>query len=100
MTSSADEAVVIETRRLILRVFSPDDAVAMQVVHGDPEVMHFSIDGPKTPEQIARFVQNASESHREKGYALWAVVWKDTATMYWRMWDFSTDRRRAERIRD
>ncbi len=75
MTASA----IIETPRLLLRVFGPDDAAALDSVHGDAQVMRFSVDGPKTPEQIVRFILYAMASHRQNGFAPWAVIWKETA---------------------
>lgn len=75
----SDSLVIFETPRLILRLFVIEDADALISVHGDPEVMHFSVDGVKTREQITRFIQNSQEHHRRNGHSQWAIIWKDTA---------------------
>ena len=70
--------MVIETPRLTLRVFDDPDVDALADVHGDPRVMRFSIGGPKTRDQIARFVHNTRDHHVRHGFSQWAVVWTAT----------------------
>jgi [ribosomal protein S5]-alanine N-acetyltransferase len=70
--------VVLETPRLTLRVFDELDLGALESVHGDPRVMRFSVHGPKTREQISRFIHNMREGHLRNGFSQWAVVWKAT----------------------
>jgi len=74
----SDNSVILQTPRLILRAFVIEDVEALASVHGDPEVMRFSVDGVKTREQVIRFVKNSTDHHQRNGYSQWAVVWKDT----------------------
>ena len=69
---------VLETPRLTLRVFDEHDLDALESVHGDPRVMHFSVSGPKTRDQIRRFIYNMQARHQRDGHGQWAVVWKAT----------------------
>lgn len=71
-------AIVLETPRLILRVFETNDADALELVHGDSDVMSFSVDGPKTRDQILRYIENARECYRRAGHSQWAVVWRQS----------------------
>ncbi len=70
--------IVLETSRLILRVFCSDDVEALERVHGDPEVMRFSVAGVKTRHQIAGFIENSRERYRRDGFSQWAIVWRAT----------------------
>lgn len=69
---------VLETHRLTLRVFDIDDVDALVSVHGDPDVMRYSTNGPKTIYQIKQFIENAREHHWREGYSQWAIIWKPT----------------------
>jgi ribosomal-protein-alanine N-acetyltransferase len=69
-------AIIVETPRLTLRVLEIDDVEALERVHGDPDVMRFSVDGAKTRDQILRYIANARECHRRTGHSQWAVVWR------------------------
>jgi ribosomal-protein-alanine N-acetyltransferase len=71
-------SAVIDTPRLALRVFDDGDVDALEGVHGDPRVMHFSVNGPKTRDQICRFIHNMQARHQRDGHSQWAVVWKAT----------------------
>jgi ribosomal-protein-alanine N-acetyltransferase len=78
MAMQTSSPSILETPRLILRVFAPDDADALERLHGDATVMRFSIGGPKTREQITAFIRNSRESYQRIGYSQWAIVWKNT----------------------
>ena len=47
-----ETSIVCETSRLILRKFNENDVEQLLSFLGDPEVMRFSISGPKTREDI------------------------------------------------
>ena len=67
-------ANLIETQRLFLRPFEPDDAVAAHAWFGDPVVMKYTPSGPDasvgaTRERLARY-----EDHQARhGFSKWLV---------------------------
>jgi len=68
---------IIETSRLILREFRPDDANALARVIGDPEAMRFyptPFDRAGVEAWIARNIRR----YREHGHGLWAMIYKDS----------------------
>ena len=67
----------IETARLWLRGFRPDDLDALCQVFGDPEVMKYISGGkPRTREATAEGLHRSIEGWRKRGFGLWAVVEK------------------------
>ena len=73
--------VFLETERLILRRFTPDDVHNLVALDSDPEVMHFITGGRATPRQeIEHDVLPAFLSYYERhaGYGFWAVIEKAT----------------------
>ena len=71
----------LETDRLVLRQFSPDDVDILVELDGDPEVMHFVTGGRPTPrEEIEREVLPAFlDCHRRfAGYGFWAAIENST----------------------
>jgi RimJ/RimL family protein N-acetyltransferase len=67
--------VFLETERLVLRYFTPEDVDAVFAVIGDPETMKFY---PQqfTRDDAMRWVTKSQERYRRDGYALFAVVLK------------------------
>lgn len=64
------------TERLLLRPFTPEDALALYQLNGDPEVMRWL---PKDeifgqPEAAVSFVRGYLEASREWPFARWAVT--------------------------
>ena len=70
--------IIAETPRLFLRQFAREDALQMNAILGDPEVMRYSRTGPMLPEQIATYLQRWMASYRTLGYGLWGVVDRQT----------------------
>lgn len=71
---------ILETRRLILREYTPDDFEALYAIVGDAETMkHF----PKPyDERWTRFWIGWSLEHCEKhGFGFWAVILKETGKL-------------------
>jgi [ribosomal protein S5]-alanine N-acetyltransferase len=70
--------VVLETERLLLRRFTPEDAADNYRIYSDPENMRFMGRGPDSVEsereQILRHIANYYERH---GFGLWAVILKE-----------------------
>ena len=71
--------VFLETERLILRRFTPDDADLLVELDGDPTVMHFITGGRPTPRaEIELEILPAFLGYYERfaGYGFWAAVEK------------------------
>jgi len=70
--------VVLETKRLRLRTFSMSDALAMEAVFCDPDVMRYS-DGILAPNHVSSLVARIIEhDYPEWGFGMWAIVRKTT----------------------
>lgn len=73
----------LETRRLVIRSFTPQDAALLhERVFGDPEAMRYIPRGAspsveRTRASIERFIRH----EREHGFGLWAVELKDTGEL-------------------
>ena len=69
--------VIIETPRLRLREYVPDDAMALHVILSDPITMQFW-PAPFTPEATTTWLARQLKLYAERGYGRWAVIAKDT----------------------
>ncbi len=67
---------ILETDRLLLRVFRPEDLDAFAQIEADPEVMRFYPSGPRPREWAERGVRSFIRTQEERGFSLWAVVHK------------------------
>ena len=73
--------VIAETPRLSLRHLRHDDAVAMNAVFGDPEVMLFG-DGVRDPEWVTFWIAKwLNEYYPRWQFGAWAVVDKGSTTV-------------------
>ena len=74
--------VVLETERLLLRRFMPEDAADNYRIYTDPENMRFMGRQPDSVEferyHIRRHIANYYEQH---GFGLWAVVLKENGRL-------------------
>lgn len=71
--------VFIETERLVLRRFTPEDEDDLVALDGDPEVMRYLTGGAPTPrEEIRDDVLPAFLAYyeRDDGYGFWAAIEK------------------------
>ena len=71
-------AFIVETERLALREWAPEDAEALFALTSDAEVMRFVGDGRPWPdiEQTRGWIARVGESYRTRGWGRWAVVEK------------------------
>lgn len=67
---------ILETPRLILRVFEEADLDAFAALVADPEVMRFYPSGPRSREHAQRAIAWFRELQDKQGYSLWAVEHK------------------------
>jgi RimJ/RimL family protein N-acetyltransferase len=74
----------IETERLILRGWRPDDFEALAAIHGDPEVMTF-LGGVQTRSDAWRSLASLMGHWAIRGYGKWAVERKTDGAMMGRV---------------
>ncbi len=68
---------IADNPRITLRHFGQNDLDTLAVILADPEVMRFSLSGPKTLEQTQSLIENMLMSYEQQGRGLYAVVHKD-----------------------
>ncbi len=64
---------MIETERLLLREFAPEDLELLAPIFADPEVMRFYPE-PFTRERTAGWIARSIALYAERGHGLWAMV--------------------------
>jgi RimJ/RimL family protein N-acetyltransferase len=68
---------ILETDRLLLREFMPDDAEDFFRMVSDPDVTRYTGDGAKTLEEARKGLEERIfHDYRKYGYGRWAVVFK------------------------
>ena len=74
---------VVETERLLLRAFSPEDFDAFAAMRADAEVMRFLGNplGPQTAERARAWQEMNDRRWREEGFGMWAVVEKSSGEL-------------------
>ncbi|XEC94763.1 GNAT family N-acetyltransferase [Paenibacillus tarimensis] len=75
--------MLFETKRLIIREFSPEDAAAVHVYASDPEVTKHMIWGPNTEEETGAFINRVIGMQKQKPRLdhEFAVVLKQDGTL-------------------
>ncbi len=71
---------IIQTERLILRLWKSEDAQPYYDINQDPEVIRY-LRGPLTIEQVQYFIFSANAHYDTHGYTLWAVELKETGEL-------------------
>lgn len=72
--------VIVETPRLLLRKWRPQDADAYFEINQDPRVIEF-LRGPLTRQQVTDFLLAANQHHDRHGFTLWAVELKTSGAL-------------------
>ena len=68
---------ILETDRLILRTWHPQDAEAYFHINQDPLVIE-NLRGPMTLAEVNIFISSMNDQQDKRGYTLWAVDLKST----------------------
>jgi RimJ/RimL family protein N-acetyltransferase len=71
--------VILETDRLRLRTWTPDDAEAAFPIYSDPEVMRFLSTFARNLDDVRAIVQRRIDHQERHGFTIWAVVEKATS---------------------
>jgi ribosomal-protein-alanine N-acetyltransferase len=69
------DGVVLETERLVLRLFTLDDLEEFAAICGDPMVMRF-YPAPWTREEARAFIERQRACQEQNGHSHWAVIQK------------------------
>lgn len=69
--------MLLETERLLLRTYEPDDLDALRSILSDPVTMQY-YPAPFDDEKVADWIRWNRQSYRENGFGLWAAVLKET----------------------
>ncbi len=74
---------MLETERLIIRKFTPDDLGELIEMRSVPEV-NIYLGGTKyqNPEAIAKRLQFYLDSYEKYGFAMCAMIWKETGEFF------------------
>jgi RimJ/RimL family protein N-acetyltransferase len=74
--------MILETERLIMDTWQPEDWEQLKPIATDPEVMRYITGGrPWSDEQIRMFVERQRNLHLKRGYCRWRLSEKATGTM-------------------
>jgi ribosomal-protein-alanine N-acetyltransferase len=77
--TGTNDSHVIETARLRLRMFRPEDLDGLAAMFSDPEVMKYVEDGkPASREQARKALDSVIQHWRRHGFGRWAVEDKTT----------------------
>ena len=71
----------IETERLLIRQFEPDDVDAMTEIYGDPEVMEHVCLGVLDHARTATLLEGYRRAQDRRGFSTWAVVEKESGSV-------------------
>lgn len=73
---------VIETERLWLRMFEPDDLDTAYLLFNDPDVQKYlSPNNKRTREQLETLLQRWNQYWKDRGFSVWCVGRKDDGKM-------------------
>jgi len=74
------KGLILETERLRLRRFSPEDVDALEIILGDPLAMEF-YPAPYDRQGVAGWIERNIRRYEEDGCGLWAMVLKSSEEM-------------------
>jgi RimJ/RimL family protein N-acetyltransferase len=76
----AKQGVVLETSRLRLREFVPQDADGLAAVLGDPVAMQY-YPAPFNRKEVEEWIERNRDRYQREGYGLWAMLLKDSGEL-------------------
>ncbi len=71
---------ILETPRLLLREFAPEDADALALILSDPETMHH-YPAPYDRNGVGQWIARNRQRYLSDGVGLWAMVLKETGDL-------------------
>jgi ribosomal-protein-alanine N-acetyltransferase len=73
--------VLIETERLFIRQWVPDDWKRFRPLGRDPRVLEYLVTEPWSDERIQLFINKGIEVAKTRGWILWPVIHRDDAEL-------------------
>jgi ribosomal-protein-alanine N-acetyltransferase len=68
----------IETERLLIRPFEPEDRQALAELYADPEVMRYIPYGVLDDDGLERVLEKYARVEEEHGFTFWAIIERST----------------------
>ena len=75
-----EQGVILETTRLFLREFVPQDADALAAVLGDPVAMQY-YPAPYDRQGVEEWIERNRSRYQSDGFGLWAMILKDSGAL-------------------
>lgn len=70
--------IVLETPRLFLREWLPDDWIRFKPIATNPQMIRYVGTGqPPSDEQIQAYIEAARKLYRDKGFCLWPIIYRE-----------------------
>ena len=73
--------VLVETERLFIRQWVPDDWKRFRPLGTDPRVLEYLATEPWSDERIRRFIDKGIEVAKTRGWILWPVIHREDAVL-------------------
>jgi [ribosomal protein S5]-alanine N-acetyltransferase len=73
--------VLVETERLFIRQWVPDDWKRFRPLGTDPRVLEYLTTKPWSDERIRRFINKGIEVAKTRGWVLWPVIHREDAVL-------------------
>ena len=73
--------VLVETERLFIRQWVPDDWKRIRPLGTDPRVLEYLHTEPWSDERVQRFINKGIEVARTRGWILWPVIHREDAEL-------------------
>jgi len=74
------EGLILQTPRLLLREFNPQDAAALEPVLGDPVAMEWYPE-PLDRRGVESWIRRNLDRYQRNGHGLWAMLLKDSGEL-------------------
>jgi ribosomal-protein-alanine N-acetyltransferase len=72
--------MILETPRLLIRLFQPTDDHDLFLLLSDPDVMQYSLKGPYSQAMSNQFLNDTIKSYQERPFGIYAVILKNEQT--------------------
>ena len=73
--------IIVETERLVIRQWEPDDWMGFRPLVTDPRVLEYLCSEPWSDERTQEFISRQIEFTKSRGWAGWPVVHKDDSVL-------------------
>ncbi|XVJ51156.1 MAG: GNAT family N-acetyltransferase [Vampirovibrio sp.] len=95
MSTQTQNKASIETERLLIRPFTPEDYPHLKALHQHPDVAKTTSSGYSDDQKVQEELDEYQEEQARLGISQWAIFWKDASRfvgrtgLQFRVWDLS-----------